>query len=505
MQALAAPVFDEVPTVARLPLARSPMTTTLRNRLLVLLVLPVCVLALLGSWWGYRSADTAAGQHDQRLLRLLPALADSVLAPPMGPDMAPLLALAPPIEEFLHSRGGSTGFAVADLQGQVLAGDPWISVVVPTTPAAEFHSQEMGGITYRVAVQRGHTAGAGEMVVALADGSDVRQQWRDQLLLRVLLPNLVLVVAATGAIYWSVRRAFRPLLELAQDVESRSPRDLSPIDVWASPREVRPLVRALNHLFGLVQHHSELQQRFVADAAHQLRTPLAALQAQVEAWALAAQAPQARRSGGIHLPVAQVEKLRNATRRTSQLARQLLALSRADARQLEDQAHERIDLKELCENLLEVFWDAAERKGIDLGLEVQPAHVSGHAWLLRELMANLVDNAIQYTPPGGQVTLRCGLRAQGGARAQAFLQVEDDGPGVPESERARILQRFYRVPGSAGEGSGLGLAIAQEIAQAHQAELQVAHARAQRAPPGLLMTLVFAPGEAQQWPIGDKR
>ena len=475
------------------------MTTTLRNRLLVLLVLPVCVLAVGGSWWGYRSAETAASQHDQRLLRLLPQLADSVMAPAIGKDMEPLMALSPSIDDFVRNRSGITGYAVADMDGHVLTGDPWISVVVPTTPAAEFHSQEFGGITYRVAVQRAMTAGAGEMVVALADGSDVRQQWRHQLLTHVLLPNMLLVVVAALLIYWSVRKAFQPLLDLAQAVESRSPRDLSPIDETTSPKEVRPLVQSLNRLFGLVQAQSETQRRFVADAAHQLRTPLAALQAQVEAWALMAaqverlgppSAPAApeQPQAGLFLQTEQIEKLRNATRRTSQLAHQLLALSRADARHVQSQAHERVDLKELCENLLEAFWDSAAAKQIDLGLEVEAVYISGQAWLLRELLSNLVDNAIKYTPSGGQVTLRCGRRRLGGRQPQAFLQVEDDGPGVPLGETERILERFYRLPGSAGEGSGLGLAIAQEIAQGHHATLRLTPGANAR---GLQVTLVF--------------
>jgi len=444
------------------------MTSNLRFRLLLLLVLPLSVLALMGSWFAYRSAEAAGGQHDQRLMRMLPSLADAVLAPPMNPQVPPLVMLPQVVEDFLRQRQNDAGYAIADLKGRVLAGDTWIRVVVPSTSVAEFHSQEFAGITYRVAVLRTETAGAGEMVVALADGSDIRLQWAQQLLLRVLLPNVLLIAAAAVAIYWSVRQAFEPLVALADAVERRSPRDLSPIDEAASPDEVRPLVRSLNRLFGLVDAQAQGQRRFVADAAHQLRTPLAALQAQVEAWALMVQAAPASgsRERALVLSETQINQLRDATRRTSQLARQLLALSRADARQAEVQPLQRVDLKDLSESLLEMFFEQASAKGIDFGLEVAPASVWGHAWLLRELWSNLVDNALKYTPEGGRVTLRCGV-GEGGA----FLEVEDDGPGVPEAERDRILQRFYRVPGASGEGSGLGLSIADEIAQLHQARL----------------------------------
>lgn len=460
------------------------MTSNLRFRLLLLLVLPLSVLALMGSWFAYRSAEAAAGQHDLRLMRLLPALADAVLAESMAAQGPPLVMLPPSIEEFLRQRQNEAGYAIADLKGRVLAGDTWIRVEVPSTRVTEFHSQEFAGITYRVAVLRSETAGAGEMVLALADGSDARQQWAQQLLLRVLLPNVLLIAAAGLAIYWSVRRAFEPLVALAGAVERRSPRDLQPIDEAASPDEVRPLVRSLNRLFALVDAQAQEQRRFVADAAHQLRTPLAALQAQVEAWALMVQsapapgAPDAAGAASAGAPVpparertlvlgaTQIHQLRDATRRTSQLARQLLALSRADARHAQAQPLQRVDLKDLCESLLEAFFDQAAAKNIDFGLEVVPASVWGHAWLLRELLSNLVDNALKYNPDGGSVTLRCGVRGD-----SAFLEIEDDGPGVPASERERIVQRFYRLPGATGEGSGLGLAIADEIAQLHQARL----------------------------------
>ncbi|WP_311222550.1 MULTISPECIES: ATP-binding protein [unclassified Acidovorax] len=466
------------------------MTSDLRNRLLLLLVAPLCLLALAGAWLDYRSADEAAGRHDQRLMRLLPALADSILSPAITDDGQPLLLLAPPVEEFLRQNSGFSGFSVQDLSGQVLLGDDWLGNAVPTTQVPEFHSVEHERVIYRVAVQRGRTS-AGELVVALADGSDPRQQWGRQMLLRVLLPNLALIAAAALAIHWAVRRAFKPLVALTGAVERRSPRDLSPIDEAASPAEVRPLVDSLNRLFALVNAQAESQRRFVADAAHQLRTPLAGLQAQVEAWALAAQAAgghadgerrkyesnrplalDGKAQGAIVLGVGEIQKLRQATRRTSKLAHQLLALSRADARSLDAQAPQSVDLKALCESLLEAFLDAATAKGIDLGLEAEPARTAGHGWLLRELLSNLVDNAIKYTPAGGSVTLRSGVQAAaGGQPGQAFLQVEDDGPGVPDAERARVKQRFYRLPGSEGEGTGLGLAIADEIAHVHRAVL----------------------------------
>ena len=183
----------------------------------------------------------------------------------------------------------------------MLRGEPWLAGLLPTTPEPEFHSEENGGVTWRIVRQRQQTV-LGEVVVALADGSDPRQQWARSILFKVLLPNLVLVAAAAFAVGWAVERALKPLLDLREAVERRSPRDLSAIDESASPEEVRPLVNSLNRLFGLVNAQAESQRRFIADAAHQLRTPLAGLQAQVEAWAQAANAasPARRHRAAAH-------------------------------------------------------------------------------------------------------------------------------------------------------------------------------------------------------------
>ncbi|MBX3586316.1 MAG: sensor histidine kinase N-terminal domain-containing protein [Ramlibacter sp.] len=469
------------------------MTGGLQRRLLIMLITPLILLALLNAWFDYRSADNVAQQQDQRLLALLPLLADSVIADEVRRGEGPVLLLAPAVEAFLKERSGFAAFNIIDPDGKSLKGERWLAALPPTTYEPEFHSEENAGVTWRIVRQRVQSV-LGEITVTLADGSDPRQQWARSIGLKVLLPNLVLLAAAAFAVNWAVNRALRPLLELKEAVERRSPRDLNAIDEHASPEEVRPLVQSLNRLFGLVNAQAESQRRFVADAAHQLRTPLAGLQAQVEAWAQAANAAssQARHRAGaaagaeggvITLRAEQVNKLRSATRRTSQLANQLLALSRADARGMHAQPMQRVDLRELCEALLGIHLDAATAKHIDLGLEAQPAQVMGHEWLLRELLGNLVGNAVNYTPEGGSVTIRCGLR-----EGVPVLEVEDDGPGIPPAERARVLERFYRVQGVGGEGNGLGLAIADEIARAHHSHLELGEGHNGR---GLRVTLAF--------------
>jgi two-component system, OmpR family, sensor histidine kinase TctE len=458
------------------------VTSGLRRRLLVMLIAPLILLTLLNAWFDYRSADSVAAQQDHRLLGLVPLLADSIIARGAKPSTPPILLLPPALEEFLKGAPEHAAFAISDMEGRVLRGEEWLGEIAPPTLEPEFHSEERLGVTWRIVRQRQRTV-LGELVVVLADGADPRQQWARSVLFKVLLPNLALVIAAAFAVRWAVERALRPLLELREAVERRSPRDLSSIDEDASPEEVKPLVQSLNRLFGLVNAQAESQRRFVADAAHQLRTPLAGLQAQVEAWAQAANTSQ-EGDGTVRLRAEQVNKLRGATRRTSQLANQLLALSRADARTMHAQPTQRVDLKTLCEDALQSHLDASLAKRIDIGLDAHDAQlIMGHEWLLRELLANIVDNAIKYTPEGGSVTLRCGRRDGG-----AFLEVEDDGPGVPAAEIGRVVERFYRLRGTQGEGSGLGLAIADEIARVHHSQLVLEAGHGGR---GLRVGLVF--------------
>ncbi|MFM7331708.1 MAG: ATP-binding protein, partial [Brachymonas sp.] len=370
----------------------------------------------------------------------------------------------------------------------------------------------VGGVVYRVMAQRAETP-AGEFVLLLADGSDARQGWLRSLLIKVLLPNALLLLAVGFAVSVAVARALKPLTEVARDVAQRSPRDLTELDAQQTPPEIRPLVQSLNRLFGMVNAQSETQRRFIADAAHQLRTPLAGLQAQVEAWVQAARGhgrdiyhentPHAGMEfaqNDITLRADELIRLRDATRRTSQLATQLLALSRADTHNLSAQPMQRVDLAQLCRDVLEQHLDAATAQGIDLGVELEasePLITMGHDWLLRELLSNITDNAIRYTAlahttapksAGSQVTLVAKPHQAG-----FVLQVRDNGAGIAQDERDKVLERFYRVQGTGGEGNGLGLAIAQEIAKLHHTRLQLidADSLAPLGQRGLLVSVIL--------------
>ena len=487
------------------------MMTGLRNRLLVMLLVPLVILLCISAWMDYRAAGSAAILQDQNMQRLSPLLAGSIVAEGATPTDPPIVLLTPAIEDFIKERDGQAQWGVATIDGRVIIGPAWLTTPTPATSEPEFHSEEAGGVVYRIMAQRADTA-AGELVLLLADGSDARQSWLRSLLIKVLLPNGLLIAAVIFAVSLAVARALKPLTDITRAVEQRSPRDLSELDTAQTPPEVRPLVESLNRLFGLVNAQSESQRRFIADAAHQLRTPLAGLQAQVEAWVQSAQASQINiydekvhvagkntAPPAITLRAIELIRLRDATRRTSQLATQLLALSRADAHNLGQAAMQSVDLAQLCADVLEQQLDSATQQGIDLGLEIEhsaPMILQGHDWLLRELLSNLCDNAIRYTAlahrqlhhhqphvlpsqhrsatdsaSGGQVTLIAKPHEQG-----FLLQVRDNGPGIRDEERTKVLQRFYRVQGTQGEGNGLGLAIADEIAKLHRSQLVLSDA-----------------------------
>jgi two-component system sensor histidine kinase TctE len=296
--------------------------------------------------------------------------------------------------------------------------------------------------------------------VLVAETTAKRSALASNIALLSLMSSLLVVTLMLAILWFGVKRGLAPLEGLSSEIRARSARDLRPIDPGHAPDEARPLVAALNQLFVQVAEASDSQQRFLADAAHQLRTPLAGLQAHTELALAQENVPADVR--------AQLEQVHRATIRTARLASQLLALARVEPGASRTDVFERVNLRAVVEDAADEWVHRALAKEIDLGFELGEAQPHGDALLLREALRNLVHNALEYTPAGGRVTVRTGTRER-----NAFLEVEDDGPGIPANERDKVLQRFYRINGTPGTGSGLGLAIVREIAQAHGAKLEI--------------------------------
>lgn len=359
------------------------------------------------------------------------------------------------VEQVLRTdRFDSIYYRVVSPAGMEIAGD----ADLPAPPGDQMaHNTTYRGAAVRV-VSVQAPCGRSACTILVGETMVKREHLARDLLLQSLFPEFLIALATMVIVWYGVKWGLKPLARLSEEIKARSAGDLRPIDAAAAPEETRPLVAALNGLLAEVSAASSHQQRFIADAAHQLRTPLAGLQAHTEL-ALAQPMPQACR--------AQLEQVHKATIRTARLANQLLALARAEpgARSL----MATLDLKNIAGGEAEAWVRQSLARDIDLGFELEPAPVDGDAFLLREALSNLVHNALEYSARGGRVTVRTGRR-----NGHAFLEVEDDGPGIAPAERSRVLERFYRVPGTPGTGSGLGLAIVREIAAAHGASVAIA-------------------------------
>lgn len=280
--------------------------------------------------------------------------------------------------------------------------------------------------------------------------------WHATLPLLVLVPILALIT------FFTIHRALRPVRQLSQHVEKRRETDLSPLAAEQIPREIRGFVTAINHLLGRVHVSMREQQRFIADAAHELRSPMTALSLQAERLADAQMSAEAAE---------RLHTLREGIRRNRHLLEQLLAMARAQApEQAQQQTH---SLQALYRRVIQELHVHADAKNLDLGIDGDAdAQVRGDDISLYTLIRNLVDNAIRYTPDGGQIDLR--ICPQG---REIRLEIEDSGAGIAAAERARVFDPFYRSPGSAGDGSGLGLAIAKTLAAQLAGRIELADSR----------------------------
>ena len=303
-------------------------------------------------------------------------------------------------------------------------------------------------------------------VIQVAQPMSSRDRLAADAALGTLMPLLVILPLVGMLVWYLVGRGLQPLNTLARVVRTRQPDALAPLSDQGVPEEALPLVEALNGLLCRLDQAMVTQRAFVADAAHELRTPLAALHLQLQLTERAS--CEAERQVALN-------DFRQGLKRATRVMEQLLMLARQvpEAGRATVETVMQIDLAELVADVIAGFQALAEAKNIDLGVDRMDEilTVSGQKEALRALLGNLIDNAIRYTPAGGQVDVSAWLdeEAQGGGRV--WLEVSDNGPGVPEEERCRIFDRFYRRPGQDEAGSGLGLAIVKAVAERHQAEL----------------------------------
>lgn len=414
--------------------ARKP-TWSLRRRLLTLVLVAIAFVTVLQAGIAYRSALREADRmFDYHLEEVARSVHGGV---PFAPGMD--------VSEYSVQVWGPDGTTLYRSNTRDL----------PAQGVLGFSDSRLNGVRLRI-----YTLQTPEHTIQIAQDLDAREARARTLALSAVTPVLLLAPMLMLAVGGVIGGSLAPLARMRRQVASRAARDLSPLSADGVPEEVQPLVAELNALFARVHGTLEAQTHFVADAAHELRSPLTALKLQLQA------AERARDDAARQEAIGQ---LRAGIERSIALVEQLLALARLEGRT--EDARETVDLEELARQAVAELLPIAHRKGLDLGLAGgEPLQLASHRESLHLILRNLLDNAVKYAPAGGRVDIALGRDGEG-----AWLAVEDSGPGIPEAERERVFDRFYRVAGSEAEGSGLGLAIVRTVAERLGATVRLGH------------------------------
>jgi two-component system, OmpR family, sensor histidine kinase TctE len=450
-----------------------PSLLSLQRQLMLWLLLPQLVLWAGGGLLTYRLALSYAEKAiDQSLMQSVRALARQVK--PIGSGL--LIDFPRAAQDVLsQDPADPLSYLVTSPPGQFLLGNPRL----PAPPGAPTRFAEplqygatLDGLPMRIVamdVSYGDIDAPQTLRVQVGKGTAAQQQIARELVADLLVPLLGLGLLLSLLVYGGIRRGLAPLKRLTGQLENRSVNALSPIGMTQAPSEVHTLVQAVNGLLGEVERSVVQEKRFLNDAAHQLRTPLAGLISQVEL---------AQRETQDPVLGARLAKVLTGAERSAHLVHQLLTLARTETHA----RREPLDLAELAREVAREWTPRAMAAGIDLGYEgVEHLRLEGDALQLREALANLIDNALRYTPRGSSVTLAVAARASG-----AELAVEDNGPGLTDEDMTHVFQRFWRASERPG-GCGLGLAIVREIAHRHGGEARVERA----SPHGLRVVLRF--------------
>jgi len=432
---------------------------------------------------------------DRALVYNVQALAQFIQ---VGPRQRARFSLPQPASELLRADDSdNVYYQVLGAHGEFLAGERELPAPPAPSPTEDdaaldephLRDAEFRGLPVRVAYLWVHNAGAPQpALVQVAETREKRSVLATEIIKGVMLPQFAILPLAVLLVWLALVRGIRPLSELESRIRARRPDDLSPLDDHAVPQEVAPLVGSVNDLLTRLKDSIATQKRFLADAAHQLKTPLAGLRMQAEL---------AQREGASEDELKQsLQQIGHASVRATHTVNQLLALARAEGGSAAA-AHEPCDLAQLTIEAVREAVPAALERGTDLGYEgPEPGapHLVrlGNPLLLKEMLRNLIENALHYarTPGTGAAVVTVRLRANppGGGLA---LEVEDNGPGVPPAERELVFQPFYRALGTNVDGTGLGLPIVREIAEQHGASVSLTDAHPGQQPPGARFVVRF--------------
>ncbi|MBM5570322.1 sensor histidine kinase [Deefgea chitinilytica] len=447
--------------------------TSLRQQLLLWLLLPQLVYCLAGAvlfftvtlFYANRVIDTRLVETAESLARLSQT------------HHADIQRLAPMVVQQTDHRF----YAISQQSGNVLHGSPdFKNTAAPYL--AEINSRAepllfdavLNAKQFRIAALRATTANAEPILIQVAFDLDQRNRYAKQILISTALPLALLIIITCLLVWWGIGRGLRPLAQLQSLMELRKAQDLSPLSLQDAPRELQGLSSALNHLLSGTEESINRQRRFIADAAHQLRTPLAGLKSQTEL-AMRESSPEGLRE--------RLNMVHTSATRSIHLVNQLLTLARSEPGSQTGIPKVQMDLAKIIRDLTAELVPRALAARIDLGCDcfVPTAMMHGNSALLREMFINLVENAIKYIPRDGSITVRLTEDAH-----NYIVDVEDNGLGIPDEDKARVFERFYRRE-QTGNGCGLGMSIVKEIVERHAGTVELLDAQ----PHGLIVHVVL--------------
>jgi two-component system, OmpR family, sensor histidine kinase TctE len=429
---------------------------SLRRQLLIGILLPIALFVVVDTVSLYRQALSAVNiAYDRTLLASAKAIGELLEVEGEG-DSARIRALVPysALEAFEADNRSRMTYRIADARGRWIDGAQDLAAWTGTLPQqgpyaalVDFYDDEFRGDPVRVAVLLqpvASSSGRAMATVQVAETLELRRTLARQILRDTLLRQAILISVIVAVVLVVVQRVTRPVRRLSDSLDKRTEGDLTPIDATDLPREMQPLTDATNQVMARLQHLLDHQKRFVRDAAHQLRTPLAVLKVQV----------QSARRGDME-PIAALQEIEVTVDRATTLANQMLSLAKVEQlRQQQDSSA--LDWADVVRALALDMSALIAEKDIDFELMTESCTVLAHEWMLRELARNLLHNAIRHTPQHGQLSVHINRDA-----GMAQLRITDSGQGLPESLHQRLFQPF--ATGNSRSGTGLGLTIAREI------------------------------------------